>query len=393
MSNSIQNNKKRIAVFGATGSVGRQTLDVIAAHPEELSLCSVSAHTDAEGLLQICRRFGVQTAALSSSDAICPADSGIQLLTGPNALRQVLSEAVPDLAVICVAGMSGLTLLAECLQRNISVALANKEAIVAGGDVITKLRQESESLLVPLDSEHAALYQCLGDSFDTTGVRQFWITASGGPFLRWSEEQIAQATPAQALAHPTWSMGRKITIDSASLANKGLEVIEAHYLFNMPAERIKVVVQPGSLVHSMVEFDDASVLAQFAPPDMHLPIRRALLGPGIVDSTGTKPLDFWTIGQAAFEAPDPARFPCLPLAYAALEAGGSAPAVFNAADEVAALAFAKRDISFGAIPRLISDALDEFSGERADSIEQILMLDESVRTAVSRHAAHLGRKT
>lgn len=371
--------KRRIAVFGATGSVGRQALEIIHAHPDTLSVCCVSANTDAAGLAAAAEKSRAELAALTSDSYKGGFSANTKLLSGAGALSEALIESSPDMAVIAVSGMNGLPLLAECLRRGIPVALANKEAIVAGGDVVTQMRRQSESTIIPLDSEHAALFQCLGDSFDTRGVRQFWITASGGPFLRWTSEEIERATPGQALRHPTWSMGRKITIDSASLANKGLEVIEARYLFDMSPDRLRVVVQPDSLVHSMVEFEDTSVLAQFAPPDMHLPIRRALLGPGAQDDAGAAPLDFWTLGRVSFEAPDTNRFPCLSLAYDALEAGGAAPAVYNAADEAAALAFADGAVPFGAIPRLIREALDKFGAPRAESVEGIQDLDARVR--------------
>lgn len=381
---------KRIAVFGATGSVGTQALDVIRAHPDELEICCLGAGSDAASLTELVEEFAPGITALADANAAGRYTGPGQLLSGEDAMERALAECAPDVAVVAVSGIAGLPLLAACLERGITTALANKEAIVAGGDVMTRLRRDSQSRLVPLDSEHAAIYQCLGDSFLADDVRNLWLTASGGPFREWPKDRIDRAAPQDALDHPTWNMGRKITIDSASLANKGLEVIEAHYLFDVPYEQIKVVVQPESIIHSMVEFKDTSVLAQLAPADMRLPVRRALLGPGAEDNAGKAPLDFETLGTLAFMAPDTERFPSLALAYAAGQEGQGA--VFNAADEVAVHAFLDGRLAFGAIPRLIEDAIGHFMSRRAESIPAILELDAEVRSfAASRIAVYAGK--
>lgn len=378
---------KRVAVFGATGSVGTQTMDIIRAHPNELSVCCVSANANADGLNSLIEEFVPQIAALADADAASALRGARHVFSGQDALQRAMLASKPDLAVIAVSGMAGLPLLAECLEHDIPVALANKESIVAGASVVSGLRARSQSTLVPLDSEHAAIYQCLGDTTEPHAVRRFWITASGGPFLRWDRGRLAHVTAQDALKHPTWNMGRKITIDSASLANKGLEVIEAHYLFDMPTEQIEVIVQPDSLVHSMVEFTDGSTMAQFAAPDMHVPIRRALLGQGADDTVGKPPLDFRTISGITFEKPDTERFPCLSLAYEAADA--DATAVYNAANEVAALAFADGLLPFTDIPHLIEDALGRFSGPAPGSIPEILDLDAQVRQYVRARVPHL----
>lgn len=373
---------RRVAVFGATGSIGTQALDVARAHKEKgMEIVCVSADRNAQKLSDLIHEFRPRTAALTDEKYASKVDSfGAELFTGPNSLVQALEASQPDLAVIAVSGVAGLPLLAACLKRKMRVALANKEAIVSGANVISRLRRENPQCeLWPLDSEHAALFQCLGDTFDTAGVNRLWLTASGGPFRTWNQEQIEKARPEDALKHPTWNMGKKITIDCASLANKGLEVIEAHYLFNMPPEKIKVVVQPQSLVHSMAEFADSTVLAQMGPPDMHLPIRRAMLEDDMYarDGVGAGPVDFWNIGSIAFEKPDIRRFPCLRMAYGAIDLKETA--VYNAADEAAVAAFADGAVSFGSIPRLIEAALEHFGGEQPETIEEILDLHECVR--------------
>lgn len=384
----------RVALFGATGSIGRQTLDIIRAHPFELELVCAAVENSIDQLQVLSDEFPETMLAVSN------ADRGVQLrarldkqktvFVGPQAMHEALNATCPDIAVVAVSGMAGLPLLAECIRAHIPVALANKESIVAGGSVISDLRTEECAKIIPLDSEHAALYQCLGDSFDTAGVERFWITASGGPFRLWPASRLGSATPAEALSHPTWYMGRKITIDCATLANKGLEVIEACYLFSMPQERIRIVIQPQSIIHSMVEFRDTSVVAQLAPPDMRVPIRRALLGPGAYDGAGAAPIDFWKLGSIEFEKPDTKRFPCLDLAYEALRRDETA--VFSAADEVAALSFGAGQIPFTDIPRLIEAALDEFTGYRPQSVPDILNLDQKVRQFTEEHIRRISGK-
>lgn len=305
-----------------------------------------------------------------------------EIFVGPDSLVRSLDGLGADLVLNAVAGIAGLPLLAAALEVGLPTALANKESIVAGAEVIRSLWQESGTPIYPVDSEHAAIYECLGDSFNSEEAAAIWLTASGGPFLHVDPAQMACATVEQALAHPSWDMGPKITVDSATMANKGLEVMEAHFLFGMPADRIRIVIQPASLVHSMVEFRDTTVLAQMGLPDMRVPIERALLGKAAGHCPVGSILDFWQVGKIEFLKPDFDKFPCIGLAYEALRDGETA--VYNAADDAAVAHFLAGRLPFGEIAGLIRRALAEFRGSAPGSIAAVMELDRSVRAYVDR---------
>lgn len=373
---------KKVAVYGATGSVGRQSLDVVRRCRDLLGVVLMSCHRDVDRLAEEANFFRPDRLVVTGAGAdIRRLENALsyrpRIFTGPDAVSASLENLGADLVLNAVPGMAGLPLLAHCLREGLPTALANKESIVAGGEVIRRLWTRSGTAIYPVDSEHAAIYQCLGDSFDSSRASMLWLTASGGPFLHADEAQIQAATVEQALAHPTWSMGRKISVDSATMANKGLEVIEAHFLFAMPADRIRVVIQPDSIVHSMVAFRDTTVLAQLGHPDMRVPIERALLGPLADEEPVGRPLDFWELGSISFECPDLRRFPCLALAYEALGTGQTA--VYCAADNAAAELFLDGKVRFGQIAQIIGNALRVFRGARPDSVQEIMELAAEVR--------------
>ena len=284
------------------------------------------------------------------------------------------------MVVLSVLGIAGLPAFEECLKHKIAVALANKESLVCGGKLVQRMIRETGTLVLPVDSEHSALFQCLNNRFDVSEVQKLWITASGGPFLHWSKDEIDHAPLERALKHPRWSMGQKITIDSASLANKGLEVMEAHFMYGMPAERIKVLVHPQSIVHSMVEWRDGSVTAQMGPVDMRMPIQKSLLFPEMLENPCVKPLNFYEIGRLEFLEPDMERFPCLALAFEAIDT--ETTTVYNSANEEAVASYLAGDIEFHRIYELIGDSMKKFGGYIPQTISEILELDKDVRAYV-----------
>lgn len=376
---------KKITILGVTGSVGQQTADIAKEYRDRLDVVCVSAHRDVETLAKTANELQPDYVALTSADADIEKlkrllNYGPKILSGETALIEACTAGEPELVALSVLGIAGLPAFAECLKRRIPVALSNKESLVCGGDVAKKMIVDGGVPVLPVDSEHSALFQCLGNRFDVKNVRNLWITASGGPFLHWSREEIAHAPLSKALKHPRWSMGQKITIDSASLANKGLEVIEAHYMYDMPVERIKVLIHPQSLIHSMVEWDDYSVTAQLGPVDMRMPIQKALLFPEMLENPCVKPLNFYEIGKLEFLEPDFERFPCLALAFDAIET--STTAVYNMANEEAVARYINGEIEFGMISRLIEKSMGKFKGTPG-SIEEIMALDHEVRAYVT----------
>lgn len=375
---------KKITILGVTGSVGQQTVDIAKEYKDRLDIVCISAHRDIKTLAQTANELRPEYIALTAKDADVEALRELlcyqaEILSGANALTEACTAGDPDLVMHSVLGIAGLPAFAECLNKHIPVALSNKESLVCGGEVTKRMMLDSNVPIFPVDSEHSALFQCLGNKFDVTGVRNLWITASGGPFLHWEKSEIEHAPLQKALKHPRWSMGQKITIDSASLANKGLEVIEAHYMYEMPVERIKVLIHPQSLIHSMVEWDDYSLTAQLGPVDMRMPIQKALLFPEMLENPCVKPLNFYEIGKLEFSEPDFDRFPCLRLAFDAIEA--SVTAVYNMANEEAVALFLNEQIEFGAISGLIEKSMDRFD-KSPDSIEEIMALNDEVRTYV-----------
>ena len=385
-----------LCVLGATGTIGVNTLDVVAQHPGRFEIFALTGATQVERLFQQCLQFRPKFAVMhAASDAqvlrgkIRQAGLLTEVLHGDEALSDVATTPEVDTVMAAIVGAAGLPATLAAAHAGKRILLANKEALVVSGQLFMDAIAASGAQLLPIDSEHNAIFQALptdfnGD-FQQAGVKALWLTASGGPFRELSAAQIAEATPAQAVAHPNWVMGKKISVDSASLMNKGLEVIEARWLFNAQPAQIQVVVHPQSIVHSMVEYTDGSMIAQMGTPDMRTPIAYALGFPERL-SAGVSPLEL--LGKnLSFEAPDHARFPCLKLAFEALRIGGAAAAVLNAANEVAVARFLAGAVAFPAIPASIAHAMDKLADLPADSLENLLEADRQTRVLTEYYLA------
>ena len=369
---------RKIALLGSTGSIGTQALDVAARHADRFQIIALTANTNAEKLFAQARQFHPRMCGLVREPESIPDDlKHIDWVFGPECLKAAATLPEADDVLVSVVGFAGLPAVMDALGAGKRVLLANKEALVAGGALVTEAARKAGKPLLPVDSEHSAIFQCLR-ARDTNAPSRILLTASGGPFRAWRAEEIENATVEQALRHPNWSMGRKITIDSASMMNKALEIIEARWLFDMPPEKIDVLIHPQSIVHSMIEFADGGVLAQLGVPDMRLPILYAMAFPDRLE-TGAKPLDLAQIGSLTFEAPDRAKFPGMFLAYDALRAGGAACAMLNAANEVAVGAFLSGRIPFGRIWQLNRDTLEAAGDQPADSVEAVFAADALAR--------------
>ena len=381
----------KLTILGATGSIGVSTLDVVARHPDRFEVVALTGHRQVEVLAEQCRRFHpayavVGAAADAQRLARMLRDAGLatEVLHGAEALVQVASLPEVDAVMAAIVGAAGLspTLAAACAGKR--VLLANKEALVMAGAVFMSEVRQAGALLLPIDSEHNAVFQSMPHNYAGDmargAVRRILLTASGGPFRNTPLAALTEVTPEQAVAHPNWVMGRKISVDSATMMNKGLEVIEAHWLFNAPADRIEVVIHPQSVIHSLVDYADGSVLAQLGNPDMRTPIAHALAWPERIDS-GVAPLDLFAVAQLSFERPDLARFPCLDLAYRALRTEGNAAAVLNAANEVAVNAFLDRRLSFLGIADLIAATLDAVPQAAVPDLAAVLEADRQGRAA------------
>jgi 1-deoxy-D-xylulose-5-phosphate reductoisomerase len=367
-----------IAVLGATGSIGTSALDVIARHPDRLRASVLAAGSNVEALLRLCRIHRPEHAVIADASAHARLRDGLReagLRTQPHAG----ADALPGL----VASDACDTVVAAIVGAGKRLLLANKESLVLAGELLMATARAAGAQVIPIDSEHNAIFQCLPDAEARNGLRRIFLTASGGPFRGRTRAQLADVTPAQAVAHPKWSMGPKISVDSATLMNKGLEVIEAHHLFGLPGERIEVLVHPQSLVHSLVEFVDGSTLAQLGLPDMRTALAVGLAWPQRIES-GVAGLDLLAHGRLEFEPPDPAAFPCLGLAFDALAAGGTAPAVLNAANEVAVSAFLQGRIGFLSIPALVEQALAALPADEAVSLDVLCAADAQARRHVER---------
>jgi 1-deoxy-D-xylulose-5-phosphate reductoisomerase len=355
---------KNIAVLGATGSIGRQTLDIIAQHPERYRATVLAAGSRVDDLIAMAKQHRPALAIIGREDLYTRLHDelsplGIATASGSEALADAAARDDVDMVVTATVGYSGLEPTIRAIGANKDIALANKETLVVAGAYIKKLLQQSKSRIYPVDSEHSAIYQCLvGETPES--VKQLIITASGGPFRTWDKDKIAKATAADALRHPNWSMGAKITIDSATMLNKAFEIIEARWLFNITPDRITAVVHPQSIVHSMVEFVDGAIKAQLGIPDMHLPIAYAL-GEGSRIAAAEPPLTLDRYANMTFEQPDIDKFPCLGFAHEALERGGNTACVINAANEIAVAAFLKGQIAFGDIYRIIRKSVDKLA--------------------------------
>ena len=376
--------KKNIAILGSTGSIGRSALDVIANFPDRFRVSYLSARSNVELLKQQADRVhpsGINILDECSASRCRNAVNGsVEVLVGEEGLLELVAREDVDLIISALVGFAGLRPTLRAIDAGKDVALANKETLVVAGELIMRRVREKDVRLLPIDSEHSAILQCLQGE-DLRTVNRLILTASGGPFLHLDAAELEEVTIAQALNHPTWKMGAKITIDSATLMNKGLEVIEAFWLFGLPPEKIDVVIHPQSIIHSMVEFVDGSVKAQMGVPDMKLPIQYALTYPERPASAYRR-IDFDALRQMTFQSPDTSKFRCLPLAYRALAMGGSAPAVMSAANEVAVQLFLEGRIRFPAIATVIEDALNAHTPLRNMTLEDVIRTDRETRAMV-----------
>jgi 1-deoxy-D-xylulose-5-phosphate reductoisomerase len=373
---------KTISILGATGSVGRSTADVILAHPGRYNVQAVTAHTKAAELAQLAKSLNARRAVVADPAAYAAlkdalAGTSIEAAAGPDALLEAASMPV-DITMAAIVGMAGLLPVLKAIEQGRCVAIANKEPLVAAGRLVMDAVKKSGAKLLPVDSEHNAIFQVF-DPVNRPGIDRIVLTASGGPFRTWSIEQMRAATPEQAVAHPNWSMGAKISVDSASMMNKALEVIEARWLFDMPPEKIDVVIHPQSVVHSMVEYNDGSVLAQLGAADMRTPIAYTLGYPDRIATPG-KRLDLLALSTLQFFPPDHERFPALKLAYRCLAEGEAACIAFNAANEVAVQAFLGRRLSFTGIVETVAAILDRAQESAPKTLEEILLIDQTVRS-------------
>lgn len=382
---------KAIALLGATGSIGRHALAVLERHPDRFRLHSAAAWRDVEGMVAIIRRHRPVRAALANPAAAARLKTVVgdfcEVLAGEAALLELAAEPEVDTVIAAIVGAAGLAPTLAAADAGKRILLANKESAVVGGSLLVQSCKRSGALLIPIDSEHNAIFQCLPAGQDRLeGVERVILTASGGPFRGRRRESLVAVTPEEAIAHPNWRMGAKISVDSATLMNKGLEVIEAHVLFGLPPERIEVVVHPQSIVHALVAYLDGAMLAKLAHPDMRVAIAHALAWPERI-ATGVQKLDLATIGRLDFEPPDRETFRCLDLAYQSLAAGGSAPLVLNAANEVAVAHFLNRQLPFLAIPELIERTLARFRPPPAHDLASVREQDAEAR----RIAAEIAR--
>ncbi|WP_456407912.1 1-deoxy-D-xylulose-5-phosphate reductoisomerase [Thiolapillus sp.] len=383
-----------VSILGSTGSIGKSTLDVLARHPDRYRVVALSANTDVQGLLQQCLAYRPRLAAMADADSadrlaqlLADKAPDIQVLAGEEGLAAVACHVEAEQLMAAIVGAAGLLPILAAVNAGKRILLANKEALVVAGGLFMEAVRKNNVQVLPIDSEHNAVFQCMPDGFDRgmerKGVKRILLTASGGPFRTLGREDLQQVTPEQACAHPNWDMGRKISVDSATMMNKGLEVIEAHWLFGAAPEKIQVVVHPQSVIHSMVEYVDGSVLAQLGNPDMRTPIAHALAWPERIES-GVDSLDLFDVAHLDFEAPDEERFPCLRLAFRAIEEGGSMPAILNAANEVAVAAFLAGKCSFAQIPGIIEETMDTLEAEPATELAVLLSADRRARDVAER---------
>ena len=388
---------RHIAVLGATGSIGASALDVIARHPGRMRASVLSAGSQVAALIGLCRTHQPGHAVIADESRFAELRDGlreaglnhVQAHAGADALDALVSGDACDTVIAAIVGAAGLPSTVAAAAAGKRLLLANKESLVLAGELLMSVANRANAEIIPIDSEHNAIFQCLRSRQTQDDVRRIVLTASGGPFRGRTRDSLDAVTPAQAVAHPKWSMGPKISVDSATLMNKGLELIEAHHLFGMPGQKLAVLVHPQSLVHSLVEFVDGSTLAQLGLPDMRTSLAVGLGWPQRIES-GVAGLDLLSQGRLDFEAPDTDAFPCLRLAWEAMEAGGTAPAVLNAANEVAVSAFLQGRIGFLAIPALVEDALGRLPAAPVESLEDLLAVDARARritaAAITGHA-------
>ncbi len=393
-----------ITILGATGSIGVSTLDVIGRNPDRYRVVALTANRDIDGLFRQCVEHQPRYAVMADSDAaeqlqrrLREYAPDVEVLSGPEGLQRVAGLDEVDCVMAAIVGAAGLMPALQAARSGKRILLANKEALVMSGALFMQQVHEGGAVLLPVDSEHNAIFQCMPPSFvpgsgRPEGVNKILLTASGGPFRNTPLDQLAGITPEQACAHPNWDMGRKISVDSATMMNKGLEVIEACWLFSIDTAHVQVVIHPQSVIHSMVQYRDGSVLAQLGNPDMRTPIGHCLAWPERIDA-GVEPLDIVAVGKLEFEAPDLTRFPCLRLAQEAWQAGGTASAILNAANEIAVEAFLNRQLAFTAIPGVIESTLSRLGVHEALTLDTVLEADHQARefaTALVHGDARLG---
>jgi 1-deoxy-D-xylulose-5-phosphate reductoisomerase len=374
-----------VTILGSTGSVGVSTLDVVARHPLQFRVVALTANRDSERMAEQCRRHQPKVAVMVDSDSagrlgelLSDMPGRPEILSGVEGLEKVATMPETHYVMAAIVGAAGLPPTLAAARAGKRLLLANKESLVVAGALLMRAVVESGAELLPIDSEHNAIFQCLppnfGDGLPSVGVERILLTASGGPLRDWPSDRLASVTPEQACAHPTWAMGRKISVDSATMMNKGLEVIEACWLFGTDTDRIQVVVHPQSVIHSLVQYQDGSVLAQLGNPDMRTPIAHALGWPVRLDA-GVAPLDLFKVGHLDFEEPDLERFPCLGLAFQAARQGGTAPVILNAANEIAVAAFLDRRIDLPGIAAVVGGALDSLPNEDVGGQDLAFLLD------------------
>lgn len=372
---------RSITVLGATGSVGQSTLDLVKRQPEAFSVEALTAYRDVDGLASAARETNAKLAVVADESQFqglkeALEGTGVEVAAGPEAVVEAASRGA-DLTMAAIVGCAGLAPVMAAIPAGKTIALANKEALVSAGELLLSAVRSSGARLLPTDSEHNAIFQCL-DQSAPKGVAKIILTASGGPFRTWSLDEMKSARPEQALKHPNWTMGAKITIDSATMFNKGLELIEAHYLFGVPSSKLEAIFHPQSVIHSMVEYVDGSVLAQLGAPDMRIPIAHCLAWPDRMN-TPVERLNLAEIARLDFEAPDLVRFPALRLAREAMEAGGAAPAILNAANEIAVAAFLEHRIGFLDIAAIVGSVLARYHPQDPQSLIDVLAIDEEAR--------------
>ncbi len=388
-----------LTILGSTGSIGVSTLDVVARHPNQYRAVALTANSDVDGLFRQCQVFLPAYAVMADSDSalelehrIKAAGLKIDVLAGVGGLEQVAALDQIDYVMAAIVGAAGLLPALAAVEAGKRILLANKEVLVVSGQLFMEAVERSGSVLLPIDSEHNAIFQCMPPGFERglepVGVSRILLTASGGPFRQLSRDELIDVTPEQACAHPNWDMGRKISVDSATMMNKGLEVIEACWLFHTRPEQIQVVLHPQSVIHSMVQYVDGSVLAQLGNPDMRTPIAHALAWPQRMAS-GAVPLDLFDVARLDFELPDTDRFPCLALAYRVIESGGGMPAILNAANEIAVAAFLQRKLKFTDIAGVIEDTLSALPETGSFDLQGLLGLDARARIVAEQKVASL----
>jgi 1-deoxy-D-xylulose-5-phosphate reductoisomerase len=373
--------RRKLSILGATGSVGTSTLDLVQGAPDRFEIVALTAATNANGLAEAARRTGARLAVVADETKLtelreCLAGTDCRAAAGREALLEAAAGEA-DVVMAAIVGCAGLEPVMAAVEAGRTVALANKEALVTAGSLMTGAAEKAGATILPVDSEHNAIFQCLAGN-RSQDIARIVLTASGGPFRLATAENMARATPEQAIAHPNWSMGAKISVDSATMMNKGLELIEAHHLFGLPGDRIDILIHPQSVIHSFVEYIDGSVIAQLGSPDMRIPIASALAWPDRMPTPAER-LDLARIGSLQFEQPDTRRFPALRLAREALDDGRGAPIVLNAANEVAVAAFLDRRIGFGDIARTVEQALEAIKAPAPASIAEVIDIDREVR--------------